>query len=135
MLRHTLELNPNHPDALNYLGYLDAESGVNLIEAKALIERALALDPDNGAYLDSLGWVYYQMGNLDEAITRLVRASELLNTDPTILEHLGDVYFKRRELDRARHSWERALELGADRVVIEEKLHRMQLQGVSATTP
>jgi tetratricopeptide (TPR) repeat protein len=132
-LRRTIELDPNHPDALNYLGYLDAEAGLNLKEAKALIERAVAIDPDNGSYLDSLGWVDYQMGNIDEAIRHLERAASLLGTDPVIFDHLGEAYFTRHELERARQNWQRALELGAERDAILEKLDRITSPHEAAT--
>jgi tetratricopeptide (TPR) repeat protein len=121
-LRRTIQLEPNHPDALNYLGYLDAEEGVNLEEAKVLIERALELDPENGAYLDSLGWVYFKMGKLDEAIALLERAAELVETDPVIFDHLGDAYHRRREPEKARRAWEHALELDKDQDAVREKL-------------
>ena len=123
-LKRTLELDPNHPDAMNYLGYMDAEAGEHLDEAKALIERALELDPDNGAYLDSLGWVYYKMGRLDEALTQLDRAAALIDTDPVIFDHLGDVHFSRQDYEQAARSWRRALELDDHQEPIREKLER-----------
>ena len=134
-LRHTIELEPNHPDALNYLGYLDAEDGTNLEGAKALIERALELDPDNGAYLDSLGWVYYRMGQVDEAVTQLERAVKRLDTDPVIFDHLGEAYFKRSDYERARYNWERALELKPDDTTIRTKLDRLKPHEVTTTIP
>ena len=88
-----LTLHPNHADALNYLGYMFAERGIRLGEAENFIKRALESDPDNGAYLDSLGWVLYQQGRYHEALVPLERASHLAADDPdaTIEEHLGDV--------------------------------------------
>lgn len=124
-LRKTLEIEPQHPDAMNYLGYLSAESGIDLLEAKRLIERAIALDPENGAYVDSLGWVYFKMGKLEEAIAQLERAGVLRETDPVIFDHLGDAYFKRRDLENARRSWERSLTLDPTQVAIQEKLDRL----------
>ena len=124
-LRRAIELDPTHADALNYLGYLDAEDGVNLQEAKTLIQRALELDPDNGAYLDSLGWVYYQLGDLDSAITYLERAAEQLDTDPTIFEHLGDAYAKRGDLERAQACWQKALELNQELETVTRKLESL----------
>ena len=133
LLQRTIELDPNHSDALNYLGYLDAESGEHLQEAKAHIERALALDPENGAYLDSLGWVYYKMGRIDEAVTYLERAAAALDTDAVIFSHLGDAYFSLRDWDRARRNWERALELNPDQAEVKDKLDR--LLATQETTP
>lgn len=137
-LRRTLELDPKHPDAMNYLGYLDAESGENLEEAKALIERALELDPENGAYVDSLGWVCYKMGRLDEAVAYLERAATLLDTDWVIFDHLGDAYFKRRDWERARRSWERALALEPNEIAaitIKQKLDRAMSHEPVSPTP
>ncbi|MBI1992539.1 MAG: tetratricopeptide repeat protein [Candidatus Omnitrophica bacterium] len=134
-LRKTLELDAEHSDAMNYLGYLDVEAGENLAEAKTLIERALELDPENGAYVDSLGWLYYKMGKLDEAIAQLERAATLLDTDPVIFDHLGDAYYKRRDLERARRNWQRALEMDPDETAIREKLDRSMSQEPVATSP
>ena len=133
-LRRTLELNPNHPDAMNYLGYLDAEAGERLDEARALIERALELDPENGAYLDSLGWVHFKMGELEEALMYLERAAALLDTDPVIFEHLGEVHFMRHDLERARRNWERALELEPNEA-IREKLERLMATEAVGSVP
>jgi tetratricopeptide (TPR) repeat protein len=133
-LRRAIELDPNHPDAMNYLGYMDAEDGVNLEEAKALVERAIELDPDNGAYLDSLGWVYYKLGNIERAILYLEQAAERLDTDAVIFDHLGEAYFKRRELEKARRNWERALELDPDQTTIREKL-QWTFNGPGAPVP
>lgn len=134
-LHRTIELDQNHADALNYLGYLDADAGVNLREAKALIERALILDPTNGAYLDSLGWVYYRMGRIDEAIAALERAVELLDIDPIVFDHLGDAYLAKGDLERARANWERALGLDPDQVAIREKLERYPVHEVTLSEP
>ena len=118
---------------MNYLGYLDAEAGEHLEEARALIERALELDPENGAYLDSLGWVYFKMGRLDEAVAHLERAAALLDTDAVIFDHLGEAYFKRRDPEQARRNWERALELSPTDA-IRHKLERLTATE-AVTTP
>ncbi len=134
-LQRTIELDPNHADALNYLGYLDAEAGENLEDAQRLIERALALDPDNGAYLDSLGWVYFQLGRMDEAIEYLERASRLLETDPIIFDHLGDAYLKRGDSEQAKRQWERALKLDESQSAIRQKLELLNGQEVTVSAP
>jgi len=134
-LRRAIKLDPNYADALNYLGYMDAEDGTNLDEARALIERALALDPDNGAYVDSLGWAYYQLGDLEEAIRLLERAAQLLDTDPIIFDHLGDVHFKRGDIENAKAAWEKALELDSSLEAVQRKLDALLQEDVAAPTP
>jgi tetratricopeptide (TPR) repeat protein len=86
-----------------------AERGTRLDEALGYVRRALAVDPQNGAYLDSLGWVYYKMGNLELAEENLRKASERINNDPTVHDHLADVYQKTGRLKMAVAHWERSL--------------------------
>lgn len=102
---------PDHAAALNYLGYMWAERGENLDKAQEFIGKAVELEPSNGAYLDSLGWVYYQVGKLDLAEKYLLEAVRLAPDDPTVEEHLGDLYAKKGDLARAQKHWKRALEL------------------------
>jgi tetratricopeptide (TPR) repeat protein len=91
-VRDVLHREPENATALNFLGYLWADHAQNLEEAVDLITRALAHEPDNGAYVDSLGWAYYRLGRLAEARVQLERAAHLTGGDPVVLEHLGDVY-------------------------------------------
>jgi tetratricopeptide (TPR) repeat protein len=107
--RKVLSVNPNHAEVLNYYGYMLADRGVRLEEATAMIQKAVKLDPNNGAYLDSLGWAYYKQNRLAEAEENLRKASERQSHDPTILGHLGDVYMKLGQTNRAISCWERAL--------------------------
>ncbi|MGH7820249.1 MAG: tetratricopeptide repeat protein, partial [Candidatus Binatia bacterium] len=93
-MEKAIELNPKNAPALNYLGYTWAEMGIELDEAERLIQRALDLEPDDGFYIDSLAWVYYQRGDFDKAVETLERAVELVDDDPTVTEHLGDAYQK-----------------------------------------
>ena len=102
--------DPKNAMALNYLGYMLADRGTRLDEALGYIRRAVALEPQNGAYLDSLGWVYYKMGNYELAEENLRRASERMNSDPTIHDHLGELYQKTGRLKLAATHWERSLE-------------------------
>ena len=102
--------DPKNAMALNYLGYMLADRGTRLDEALGYIRRAVALDPQNGAYLDSLGWVYYKMGNYELAEENLRRASERMGDDPTIHDHLGELYLKTGRLKLAASNWERSLE-------------------------
>jgi len=94
LLRHVIEMNPENALALNFLGYTYAERGERLDEAEALIKKALALRPNDGAFIDSLGWVYYQKGEYDKAVTELERADRLQGEDAEIREHLADAYVK-----------------------------------------
>jgi len=94
-LKQAIKLDSDSHLALNYLGYLYAEEGINLREAEKLVKRALKLEPSNGAYLDSLGWVYFKMGKTEKARIFLEKAADL-EKDPEIYEHLGEVYCKKK---------------------------------------
>ena len=110
MLRRVLKLQPDHATALNFLGYSFADEGIRLEEALEMIQRAVELDPWNGAFLDSLGWVYFQMGRYDEARAPLESAAREFPADAVILEHLGDLYRELGESDLARSAWSQALD-------------------------
>ncbi|MEO7973849.1 MAG: tetratricopeptide repeat protein [Thermoanaerobaculia bacterium] len=105
---------PDYAPALNYLGYMRIERGSDVEQGLALVRRALALDGNNGAYVDSLGWGLYRLGRFAEASEVLERASRLLPNDSTVLEHLGDALLAMGALDRARDAYRRALALGPD---------------------
>lgn len=107
--RKVLEINPQNASALNYLGYMLADRNVRLQEAHDLIRRAVDLEPNNGAYLDSLGWVNYRLGRLEQAETYLRQALERISRDPTVHDHLGDVYFGQGKLKDAIVQWEASL--------------------------
>jgi Flp pilus assembly protein TadD len=107
--RKVLSANPEHAGALNYLGYMLADRNVRLDEAHDLIKKAVDLDPDNGAYLDSLGWVYYRQGRLNEAEDLLLRAIGHMGGDPTVHDHLGDVYLKLGKTREAVVQWQASL--------------------------
>ncbi|MDE0485909.1 MAG: tetratricopeptide repeat protein [Nitrospira sp.] len=106
-----LALNPDHTDALNYLGYSYADRGIKGEEAVELTRRAVALKPDNGAYVDSLGWALFKVGKVAEALRELQRAAELVEDDPVIFEHLGEIYLIQEHRDAAKAAWIRALQL------------------------
>ncbi|MEW6586574.1 MAG: tetratricopeptide repeat protein, partial [Nitrospirota bacterium] len=112
-LRNTIEINPNHADALNYLGYSYADRGVNLEEARELILKALDLKPDSGYIMDSLGWVYFKSGKREEALKVLLRAAEIVKNDPVVLEHVGDVYHSMGLREKAVEFWKKAIEFHA----------------------
>lgn len=109
--RAVLELEPENSLALNYLGYMWADNGENLEQALELIRRAVDLDPNNGAFVDSLGWALFRLGEFEQARRHLERANRLVPRDSTILEHLGDVYVALGDPQRAREAYEQALAL------------------------
>ncbi len=110
-MEEVLKREPKHARALNYVGYTWAEEGRNLEEAKAYVEQAVALLPKDGFVRDSMGWVYYQMGDFSAAVRELELAVALSSDDPTIYEHLGDAYLKNNDSPRARKAYLKALEL------------------------
>jgi tetratricopeptide (TPR) repeat protein len=107
--KKVLATDPLNASAANYLGYMLADRGVRLDESVKYIQTALRLDPNNGAYLDSLGWAYYKMDRCDLAEPHLEKAARLMSDDPTILEHLGRVYLRMGKDTQAEQEWERAL--------------------------
>ena len=113
-MRQTISLDPNHAEALNYLGYTYAEMGENLDEAEKLIKKALEIKPEDGYIIDSLGWVYYQKGQYKKALEILKKAHKLASKDPIITEHLGDVYSKNGLYQEALKYYRQALKLKPD---------------------
>ena len=133
-MREILAILPENAEAMNYVGYSLAEKGERLEEAEVLVTRALEIEPDNGSFLDSLGWIRFQRGDVAGAIAALERAEALAGPEPTILEHLGDAYRRsHREADAAR-AYRRALQalddgaesdLPGQRAGIEKKLREL----------
>ncbi len=122
-----LKVRSDHAPGLNYLGYMWADRGENLPRALELIRKAVELEPGNGAYLDSLGWVYFQLNKLDKAEENLRAASVLNPDDATVEEHLGNLFEKKGDLSGARESWKRALTLKPDEDVkrrLDDKLQK-----------
>ncbi|MCR9078445.1 MAG: tetratricopeptide repeat protein [Hyphomonadaceae bacterium] len=113
-LQTAMNLRPDNPTIMNYLGYSWIDRGINLDEGLALIETALRYAPDNGAITDSLGWAHYKLGNYERAIFYLERAAELEPTISEILDHLGDAYWQVGRFKEAGFQWERALKYAAD---------------------
>jgi len=134
--RKALELSPDQPQVLNYLGYSMVEKGENYDEALSLIQKAVEARPDDGYITDSLGWIYYRLGRYQEAEKEMERAAELTPLDPIINDHLGDVLWAVGRQLEARFQWRRAmsfnpepedlarirrkLEVGLDKVLEEE---------------
>ncbi len=108
--RQVLQQDPNNSMTLNYLGYMLADRNSHLEEALTLIKKALDLDPQNYNYIDSLGWVYFKLGNYDQAEENLRRAADKAPSDPTIQDHLGELYARTNRFKLAATHWERALD-------------------------
>jgi tetratricopeptide (TPR) repeat protein len=115
-----LQLRPEDPGLLNYLAFSWADQGVNLDRARTMLERAIQLVPDDGAIVDSLGWVMYRSGDYDEAIKQLERAVSLDGNDATINDHLGDAYWRAGRQIEARSQWEKAERLSDDKTLTEQ---------------
>ncbi|WP_159946829.1 tetratricopeptide repeat protein [Rhizobium sp. 18065] len=107
--RKALELNPEQPQVLNYLGYSWVDMNRNLQEGLEMIKKAVDLRPDDGYIVDSLGWAYYRLGRFDESVAELERAAELRAGDATINDHLGDAYWRVGRKLEATYQWKRAL--------------------------
>lgn len=112
--RKALELSPDQPQVLNYLGYSFVDMGENLDEGLKLIERAVELRPDQGYIIDSLAWAYFRLGRYDEALQPMEQASLLEPVDPIVTDHLGDVYWAVGRQLEARFQWRRALSFGPE---------------------
>jgi tetratricopeptide (TPR) repeat protein len=110
-LQKSLELFPEQPHVLNYLGYTWVDHGKNLDEGMKMIRRAVEQRPDDGYIVDSLGWAHYRLGEYDEAVKHLERAVELRPEDPTINDHLGDAYWRVGRNLEARFQWSHARDL------------------------
>jgi tetratricopeptide (TPR) repeat protein len=128
--RALLTGHPDNAAALNYLGYMFADRGVHLDEALTLIEKAVKLEPTSGAYLDSLGWVYFRLGDLDPAEKYLTEAVALEPNDATVHEHLGDLFRARGNTAKAADHYRRALAIGPEepgqKERLEEKAHAVE---------
>jgi tetratricopeptide (TPR) repeat protein len=114
-LEHALELKPDQPLILNYLGYSWVDKGEKLDQGLKMIEKAVELRPEDGYIVDSLGWAHYRMGDYTSAVEYLERAVELVPSDSTINNHLGDAYWRVGRLTEARYQWKRALQFEPDK--------------------
>ena len=109
--RRALELSPDQPEVMNYLGYGLIDRGENLTEGLELVQRAVLLRPQSGHIVDSLGWAYFRLGQYDTALEFLERAVELSPGDVTLNDHLGDALWRVGRRIEARYQWRRALSL------------------------
>lgn len=108
--KKVLSIDPNHADALNYLGYTWIDRGEYLSTSLEMIQKAVELSPNSGAITDSLGWAHYKLGNLKKAKLNLEAAVELSPTSATIIDHLGDIYWVIGRKKEAMYQWKRALD-------------------------
>jgi tetratricopeptide (TPR) repeat protein len=124
LLRRSIALDPaNAAEAYNYLGYMWADLGMHLDEAREMIQRALETDPNNGSYLDSLGWVEFRQGKFDQALGDLLRAVKNMDReDPIVFEHIGDTYLKLHRVPEALESWQKAFALDPTNKKLAEKI-------------
>jgi len=121
-----LELKPDDPFVLNYLGYSWVEQGVKIVRAKEMIRKALEQRQTDGYIVDSLGWVLYRTGSFDEAVGYLERAVQLRPQDPIINDHLGDAYWRVGRRNEARFQWDRALNLEPEEDVVPKIREKLQ---------
>jgi tetratricopeptide (TPR) repeat protein len=126
LLRKSIALDPpNAAEAYNYIGYMWADHNLHLDEAEDMVGRALQLDPNNGAFLDSLGWVLYRKGKYNDALKELLHALENLSQeDPVVFEHIGDTYLKMDQIPQAVASWQKALGLDPTNTALTEKIEK-----------
>ena len=129
-MEKVLQLHPGNPEALNFIGYTWADQNINLDKALTYIQQASAIKPDSGFIRDSLGWVYFRLGQKEKAREELLKALELEPEDPDIHEHLGDVYLSLHMREQAILSYENALRYSHD---LEQR--RLLQQKIDQRTP
>lgn len=131
-MKKVLALDPEDPNALNYLGYTYARQGIHLEDAERLIKKALAHKPGDGYITDSLGWVYYQKGQFSKALSTLQKAATLLPEDPVVLEHLGDALVKNNRAEEALEAYRKSLAQGhEDAPTLKEKIRLLEAGGAT----
>ena len=124
--RKALELFPDQPLVLNYLGYSWVDQGMNLAEAFKMLRRAVELRPTDGYIIDSLGWAYYRLGQYPEAVRELEKAIELKPADPVINDHLGDAYWRVGRKLEAKFQWNHARDLNPEPEDLEKILPKIE---------
>ncbi len=125
LFKKTLSIEPAHDGALNSLAYMYAEDGVNLDDALKMARNAVAIDPGNGAYYDTLGWTLHKKGMNAEALMALQKAEAYVQ-DAIIYNHMGDVYFDIKEFTLARKFWRKSLDIDADQPDVKAKLGQLE---------
>jgi tetratricopeptide (TPR) repeat protein len=115
-MKHTLEINPHHSNAHNFIGYIYATKGEDLDKAQSHLEQALTIQPRNGYFLDSLGWIYHKKGEPKQALVHIKKAMVYAQPDPVLYDHLGDVHFSMDNVTEARKAWKTSLALTLKRL-------------------
>lgn len=128
--KRALELRPDQPQVLNYLGYSWVDQGINLAPALEMIEKAVAAAPNDGYIVDSLGWAFYRLGRYDEAVEALERAVQLRPNDPEINDHLGDAYWRAGRQLEARFQWTIAADVDEEDGVVRERVKTKLANGL-----
>ncbi|TFH16285.1 MAG: tetratricopeptide repeat protein [Lentisphaerales bacterium] len=118
----SIDLDSTSHEVRNYLAYMWAEQNTNLDQALAQVREALKSEPDNGAYVDTLGWIYFKQQQYEEALVEIERAISLLPDDPTVTDHLGDVFMALKRPDEALKCWQSSFLLDPDNESVEQKL-------------
>lgn len=124
LYQKAIELDPENALLLNNFGYSLSVRGERLEDALVMASSALEKDPDNGAYLDTVGWIYFKLGNYETAVSYIEQAFAQRPDNPEVIDHLGDVYSKLGEVEKAVDFWRKALSLDAENVSIQEKIER-----------
>jgi predicted Zn-dependent protease len=133
--RNLLAKQPDNAAALNYLGYMFADKGVHLEEARGMLTKAVQLDPSSGAFQDSLGWVYFRLGDLDRAEKYLTEAGRLDPFDASVREHIGDLLRARGDLSRAAEAYRQALANKPEEAGQKERIEKKLAEVTDGKTP
>ena len=126
LFRKSISLDPaNSAEAYNYVAFMWADHNMHLDEAEDMVGRALQFDPNNGAYLDTLGWIHYRKNKFDDALSELLRAAQnLTRPDPIVFEHIGDTYAKQNRMPQALDYWQKAVALSPENKLLAEKIEK-----------
>ena len=120
LFKEVIEEDPQNAGALNYFGYMLADLGIRLNDALDYVQKALAIEPENGAFLDSLGWAYFKLNDLENAEKYLLQADQRVKDDPVISDHLGDLYYKIGDFQKALDFWSQSVKIGTEQEEIQK---------------
>ena len=137
LFQKSIALDPaNAADAYNYLAYMWTEHNMRLGEAEQMVKLALQNDPNNGAYIDTLGWLEYRQGKFDQALVDLLRAAQkLTRDDPVVFEHIGDTFAKMNKIAQAADAWQKALNMDPKNKSLTEKIENAKTKMSKGQTP